>query len=236
MEPNVFDVQLSLFVVDTVTSTGYSSVVTSLKESCPFLNGGSETILPVPVEAPDEIPRVIVNSNDQRYGVSIARRKISFVIKNNAQNNLTLQQMFEDLQARLGLLLVFISGLNWRVNRMGVITNIRYDVAEGETARTWIVENCLREGVYGSGDPLEVFYRLAWRGDVNNLLSNFVVQIGHEPVDAIGHERIINTNFDVNTSPTLITDSNFSREVITRYVTDAIGEIVDLPGQYNLEG
>lgn len=76
------------------------------------------TILPIPDDAPPEIPTVIMQSSDGKYGCNIARSRIDFVINYNNSQSASVQ--LEEFMERIRPFAALIFGYK-NIIRFGLV-------------------------------------------------------------------------------------------------------------------
>ena len=230
MEPRVIDLQLSYFFADT-SQIGYSQLAVNLKHSCEFLTGeNNENIISLPGGAPDDIPRLIVNSVDGVSQISFTKTKVNYILRGLDSSNLS-ELMDTLVQRGINLTNFFYNESHWRVLRIGVIANVKYDLSTTEQtdARRFIVQRFMSDGVYGTSDPREMLIRMVWRGTELGLNSNYVVQFGRDENDI----NFLHTMFDLNTTQDQVANG-FGFAQINHYIRDASNRILTLPREYQL--
>jgi len=127
-------------------------------------------ILPVPEDAPIEIPIVMLNSSDGRYSCNIAKSRIDFILNNINSNNDILIDLNEFIRnIRSYSTLIFN---NKKIIRFGLIG--QYFV-ENANAVNSIEDKYIKKAI-GNLEELNIRYNKRFNHE--NMLFNNVVDIG----------------------------------------------------------
>lgn len=95
---------------------------------------GEPTILPIPNDAPPEIPRIILSSPDKIFICNISPLRVDFIINlNNSQINPELAKKIEDdlLSYIKSFTKVILTHLKWKINRLAYIKNVELNIKGG---------------------------------------------------------------------------------------------------------
>jgi len=77
MSEQIEQIQLVLFSPGIVI-TNKPKLVSNINDALQGLFDGDLAILPIPDDAPAEIPRIILKSNDEKYTLQITTKRVNF--------------------------------------------------------------------------------------------------------------------------------------------------------------
>lgn len=153
-----FDPQIS------IDKDGKIDLLKNVSSKCGKLLDGEPTILPIPLEAPADIPRVQLNSKDKSYtyGISLKRSDLSF---NEISNpNKTLDAVSPTLfKYEKDLLNVYQNEKHWKVSRLAFIVNYVIDL--NDSVERFISKNFISKAPSYSSIELD----LLKKGKINTV-------------------------------------------------------------------
>ena len=159
---------------------------------------GEPIILPVPDDAPSEIPRIILTSKDNEHKCHISKERVEFIYSNEANPDREVSELREQFLVTLGDIAKVVKS-SWKaeVYRLGfVINSVSHYKAPVEIIKTKFI----REGVLNHPRRLEVFVldRMTW----DNLKINRGYRV-YTIIKSEGKEerKLLSVNFDINTIP-----------------------------------
>lgn len=94
---------------------------------------GEPTILPIPNDAPSEIPRIILSSSDKVFVCNISPTRVDFIINlNNPQITPETVKKVEDLTSYIkSLAKIILTHLKWKINRLAYIKSVELNLKGG---------------------------------------------------------------------------------------------------------
>jgi hypothetical protein len=115
----------SAFFVTNVNLSDKLDVANKVKKGLGILDG-DPTILPVPNDAPLEIPRIILTSKNKAFSCNISPERIDFVINKSKvpESNIDLEE--EILKTSEILSKLIHKSLNWSVYRLALISQFKH--------------------------------------------------------------------------------------------------------------
>lgn len=120
---------------------GWNQIFTQLV-SIPCFSNGNNTILPIPADAPSEIPRIILNSRDGRNVCHIGPNKISIFWENVNDD----QSFAVPVEERVSLTSEVINAINCSIKRIGSIHAFYFITNTTDPVRSEVFqENACRE-------------------------------------------------------------------------------------------
>lgn len=159
---------------------------------------GEPIILPLPDDAPSEIPRIILTSKDNEHKCHISKERVEFIYSNEANPDREVSELREQFLVTLGDIAKVVKS-SWKaeVYRLGFVIN---SVSHYEAPVEIIKTKFIREGVLNHPRRLEVFVldRMTW--------DNLKINRGYRVSTLIKREgkeerKLLSVNFDINTIP-----------------------------------
>lgn len=99
-------------------------VAQSLNKATKNLFSGEQTILPIPDDAPPEIPRVILGSKDKIFSCHVSPRRLEFSLEQKKGENKRLKEVQDEFLSQLANIAhVVKKELGVKVERIGIVVN-----------------------------------------------------------------------------------------------------------------
>ncbi len=159
---------------------------------------GEPIILPVPDDAPSEIPRIILTSKDNEHKCHVSKERVEFIYSNEANPDREVSELREQFIVTLGDIAKVVKS-SWKaeVYRLGFVIN---SVSHHEAPVEIIKTKFIREGVLNHPRRLEVYVldRMTWdtlKINRGYRVSSIVKREGKE------ERELLSVNFDINTIP-----------------------------------
>lgn len=146
----------SAFFVTNVNLSDKLDVANKIKRGLTNILDGDPTVLPVPNDAPLEIPRIILTSKNKTFTCNIAPERIDFVINNKSkvtETQLSINLEEEILKNSEILADLIVKSLRWRVHRLALISRFRYKPEGGVLS---FMKNLLSEEFGANSAELEI--------------------------------------------------------------------------------
>ncbi|MDD5427868.1 MAG: hypothetical protein PHI58_01350 [Candidatus Omnitrophica bacterium] len=218
-----FQVGLFSNMISFDSKIDYASKITAASDG---IFNGEPAILPIPNNAPPEIPRIVVKSKDGKYvcNTSINRVDLFFNPKNDAEANIT--NLKNDY---LSLLVKVINFLNetykFKIFRMGIVGNVIIELKE--SANTFIVSRYLKESnLISNTYEAQLHFlnkiELLKRYKANRWLRIHTVRKREE----LENDKFLGVTVDINTLQDVSYD--FDRELVSLIFNDAIKNMQEL--------
>jgi hypothetical protein len=223
MELEFFVRRIQVAIFGDIDLANKIEVAAGLSKTAENLFDGEPTILPIPIDAPPEIPRVILASKDSTRSCNVMPTRLDFFFTQKERPGKKLSEVKEDYLGWLSdIAEVTKAKLKVKVERLGIITELAI-FPEQEPIR-FMREMFLREEPFGGSREihLNILDRFMWDTmEVNRWyrFRCFSSGIAEEP-DAL-HVLI-----DINTLPEVIHDfgaegiSSFCSQVFTFIESD----------------
>ncbi|MBW1998505.1 MAG: hypothetical protein JRJ29_11145 [Deltaproteobacteria bacterium] len=122
--------QATVFTPSFVFST--SKILKELMELTPDMLEGEPTILPLPDDAPHEIPRMILESKEKRYKLEVAPARINF-FRNKIKKEDRVE-LREFVQKAGEVLISLLDGINANCGRIAAVIN-RYSYQDNPSRK-----------------------------------------------------------------------------------------------------
>ncbi len=187
---------------------------------------GEPAILPIPNNAPPEIPRIVVKSKDEKYVCNTSINRIDLFFNPRKDTEEDLSNIKKDY---LSLLLKIINFLNetykFKVFRIGIVANMILELKE--SANTFITSKYLKEASLISNTfeaQLNFLNKieLLKRYKANRWLRIMTVRNKEE----IENDKFLAVTIDINTLQDVSHD--FDRELVSLIFNDTIRDMQEL--------
>jgi hypothetical protein len=190
-------------------------VAQSLNKATKNLFNGGPAILPIPDDAPLEIPRIILRSKDENFVCHVSSKSLEFSLKQKKGENKRLKEIQDDFLSQLAdLARVVKTGLRVKVERLGVVINSAMFLEEPST--DFLIKRFLKEGIVI--DPREVnlsfLHKFALGGFKVNRWQRFSC-VSPKDEGTLEGAKVLHIETDVNTVPEIKYD--FSAEAIPSF-------------------
>ena len=138
-------IQLALFS-NNFNLTNMSSVANELKTKTENIFDGQEAILPLPIDAPSEIPRIILKSADNSYSCNIALSRTDFFFQDISEGK-KLEEVIKDYSAKAEKIYsYFVSEKNVRIGRIGFVVNFVSELSN--SSKKLLQDNIFQDKFY----------------------------------------------------------------------------------------
>lgn len=142
----------SAFFVTNVNLSDKLDVANKVKKGLGMLDG-DPTVLPVPNDAPLEIPRIILTSKNKAFSCNISPERIDFVINKSKISELNINLEEEALKTSEILSKLIHKSLNWNVHRLALISQFKH---KPEVGALNFMKNLLSEQLGVDSAELEI--------------------------------------------------------------------------------
>jgi len=105
---------------------------------------GDPTILPIPPDAPPEIPRIITKSKDERYTCNVSLNRIDLFFKPKGRDEQSLDIVSgEYLKLLLNLTNLLKENFKIAIPRIGIVANLLLELSE--SSNTYVLRKYIKE-------------------------------------------------------------------------------------------
>jgi len=195
-------------------------LASSLLEPVKGIFNGEPILLPIPDDAPPEIPRIILTSKDGKLKCNVSKQYVELIYIEDTPTK-ALQELREQLLKVLGnITKVMKSKFNSSIYRLGLVTRF---IVFHDAPIELIKERYIKPGAidYPRSLELHVLDRMDW----DNLMVNRWYRISvHPKKKTDGEDKEISIIFDINTIPEKKYD--FNVESLVAFYDKASGYIV----------
>jgi hypothetical protein len=180
-------------------------VAQGLISSTGALFDGQPIILPIPPDAPPELPRIIVRNSSGTYTCNVSKNRIDFIFTDKAMAPSLKDKSEEFLNYLLSLVDFLKSTLRTIINRIGTIASLVLPL--NESSNKFISEKFLREHLFDSTYEIQlgVLKKIQLTGYKANCW--FRLNTLRNTKD-ISDDRAMLITFDVNTEPEVTYELN----------------------------
>jgi hypothetical protein len=178
---------------------------------------GQPTMLPTPNDAPQEFPRFILNSADNRFSCSVAllRTDIIYIVPDASIE--ASEQLFETQKTNSQNIFNFLISKGIHVNRIGFVAVIdKILTSEDKSAFDYLRNNFIQSGKFSN--PKELLFNYNRAGRLGNFETNNLITISAKENTKI----ILQT--DVNTLAEKMSVNDFTPENFNEIIDYAIAE------------
>jgi len=219
-------IQLALFMKSTPFVSSPIKFANEFIEKINFLNV-SPTVLPIPNDAAQDIPRIILKSADNRDSCSISMSRLDLIL---TLDGLEFGDIDEVVMPKTNQILEFLSVHNVDINRVGVILTLESEDIETVTGSEYIRNNFIKDNKLSS--PKELSIRFINGTSIHSIDSNIVLSVGQKGSGIDLNEKVVMFQLDINTSPELRETKIFSLAESKDFISGALGKIVSIIKQF----
>ena len=190
-------------------------VARSLNKATKNLFNGEPAILPLPDDAPLEIPRIILRSKDEKFNCHVSPRRLDFSLGQKKGENKRLEEVQDDFLSQLADIARFVkTELGVKVERLGIVVNSA--MFPEESPVDFLMKKFLRSGMIMDPHELNLnFLHKFALGDFKvNRWQRFSC-VSPKDKDTLEEARVLHIETDVNTVPEIKYD--FSAETIPAF-------------------
>lgn len=191
---------------------------------------GQPIILPIPPDAPPEVPRIIVKNSSDTYTCNVSQNRIDFIFTEKGMFRSMRDESDKFLNHLLSLIELLKSNLKITITRAGTIATLMLPLKE--SSNKFISEKYLKEHLFNGTYEIQfgILKKLQLTGyEVNcwfrlNTLRN---------MKDVSDDRTMLVTFDVNTQPEVSYD--LSKDQIGIFFNSAIKYIEENLNIYFIE-
>jgi hypothetical protein len=178
--------------------TNKIAVANTMNERVKHVFDGEPLLLPIPADAPPDIPRIILTSKDQRYRCNITTNQLILIYTEQGKLDKEINDLREEYLALLCQIAEVVKG-EWKTDvfRLGFVVRL---LAFPSDPVELIKNTFIREGALKTPRQLEVHVldRMAWdKLEINRWCRLSSAEIA----GATGESKALSVLFDVNTIP-----------------------------------
>lgn len=120
-------------------------VAQNLNKATKNLFSGEQTILPIPDDAPPEIPRIILGSKDKIFSCHVSPKRLEFSLRQKKGENKKLGEVQDDFLSQLANIAGAVkTELRVKVERVGIVVNSAMFLKESSV--DFLMEKFLKQG------------------------------------------------------------------------------------------
>lgn len=219
MESKIKQIQTAIFIrnFNIANDLERAGILTEINQHAHTIFDGQPTQLPIPVDAPQEIPRFILNSADGRFSCNIALSRVDVfynVLSNSIEGS---EQLFEAQRINIQNIFDFLIEKSVIVNRIGFITVVTKILEPGEgNGLDFLKGNFIQNDKLNQAKELTFNYNRSGRSE--NFEMNNLVTLNAKA------DTVINMQTDVNTVAEIVSVSEFNSEDFNEIINYSIQE------------
>ena len=218
----ISSMQAAIFCSELLISNKEEFIYHVVQETNDFLKG-EPTILPIPDDAPPEIPRIILKSKTYPYSCNFCKNRFDFFYKGQGKPDKTLEEVFPGFQKILDRLTTYVkTSLNIKVMRLGFISN--FVIGLKESGNKYLLREYLHPNIFLN--PYEIQINVLHKFELESFKVNLWIKL--KPLrmkNNVKDDRRILVEIDINTLSEEMYD--FSPDQIKRFIVFAHDHIRD---------
>lgn len=218
----ISSVQAAIFCSELLISNKEEFIYHVVQETNGFLKG-EPTILPIPDDAPGEIPRIILKSKTHPYSCNFCKNRFDFFYKERGKPNKTLEEVFPNFRNVLNRLTTYVkTSLNIKVKHLGFIPNFVIELKE--SGNKYLLREYLHPNIFPN--PYEIQINVLHKIELESFKVNQWIKL--RPLRArnnINDDHRILVEIDINTLGKEIYD--FSPDQIKQFIDFAYEHMRD---------
>jgi hypothetical protein len=215
METKIKKIQTAIFTKNFNISNDLdrANLLTEINKSVKHVFNGVPTQLPIPNDAPPEIPRFILKSIDENFSCNIALSRIDILYNVPVNYSESKDELFETQKKNTEVIFDFLLNKNIIIiNRIGFIAVTEKTlISEEKDSINYLRSEFIKNDKFSS--PKELLFRYNQEENSDNFDMNNLITISAK----IGSS--INLQTDINTIAEKMDENNFTK--------NNFGEIID---------
>lgn len=221
MVATIKKIQTAIFTRNFQIQNEYdkSNILLELKEKVGDIFNGQPIWVPVPNDAPPEIPRIVLNSLDNLYSCNIALNRSDVFLNLANPVEKETRVLFEEQKSNSFKIFDYLKEKGAVINRVGFVVDVEY---QNEQGVEFLREQMLKENKFK--EPKELLFRYNHKdsiGEIDIETNNLVTISGKTGSD------IIQVQFDINTVAEIMGTTNFSKDNFEKIISYSVNSIED---------
>jgi hypothetical protein len=222
---------ITIRTIQTALFTTSLDLTNKINLSSLFLKGtknlfdGEPIILPLPNDAPPEIPRIILKNKTQFYTLQISTNRVDFIYEDKSADDKKskAQDLTKEYSTNLSnVLKTLISNIGSKIIRIGFIPVLqsKLDDSANYVVKTYLKDTKLTKGIAA------INFRILHKTIINDLSTNIWLRVNsfNKPGDKLDN-KIVTFLFDVNTPQEITLD--LKQKDILKYIAESLKHILD---------
>jgi len=166
---------------------------------------GQPIILPIPPDAPPEIPRIIVKNSNGSYACNVSQNRVDFIFTEKGIFRPIRGESDQFLNYLLSIVDFLKSDLKISINRIGIITMLLLPLRESSSR--FIAQKFLKEQLFS--DTYEIQFGILKRSQLTGYDVNCWFRLNTlRNVNDPSNDRMMLVTYDINTQPEVSYDLN----------------------------
>ena len=177
--------------------------------------------VPIPNDVPPEFPRIILKSNDNRYGGNVALSRTDIFYNVPANNTDNLESLLDTQKTNIQNIFNFLIGRGIIVNRIGFIAVAVKELSPEEgNGHDYLRNKFISDDRFQ--DPKELMFRYNKASRTENFDMNNLITI----ISKAQNRIMLQT--DINTVAEIMNTANFNQDNFTEIIDYAISKTKEL--------
>lgn len=218
-----------VFYSPGIIITDKAKVANSINEILMGLFNGDPVMLAIPEEAPLEIPRIQLQSNDKKYSLSIAKNRADFIFRaktEEEQANFPASGLFEKF---LTIFRYFNETINTQITRSAIVVSFITELEKTSSAEYILLKYLKNEVPIYKPHELELHYLL--KDSIAGLEVNKWTRIKSSRLTSEPEKNwFIVFHLDINTLAEI--EYRFDKDLLERFINEGSESIKDTIGKH----
>lgn len=212
MEATIKKIQTAIFTRNFQIQNEYdkSNILLELKEKVGDIFNGQPIWVPVPNDAPQEIPRIVLNSLDNVYSCNIALNRSDVFLNLANPVEKETDALFEKQKSNSFKIFTYLKEKGAVINRVGFVVDVEY---QNEKGVEFLRERMLKENKFQEPKELSFRYNHTDRIEEIDIETNNLITISGKT-----GSDIIQVQFDINTVAEIIGKADFSKDYFEKII------------------
>lgn len=219
LSPKIKSIQAAIF--SPINLSDKLKVAQYIREGLNGILDGEPLIVPIPEDAPPEIPRIILKSKDGIYNCNVSTERIDLIFNEKSEPKLSLanaKKQILPLFRKLTEIAVDQKIAN-EINRLGLVFNFFIKLPKSGTK--FLVETFLKQ--IPSGPPYETRIYFLYHDKIKNYEINKWIKISPlRKVKNKSDDTALSFIIDINTLSEMIEKYKFNKKAIDNFYNESI--------------
>jgi len=180
-------------------------LINKLSTALPFLLEKDPTILPIPDDAPSNIPRIMLSNKSEEYKCNIAANRIDFFYQEKKEPK-PFKEIYNQFYANYKKFFTTLkSEFNPQISRLALVSKLISFL--NESSNNLIKSTFLKENIFGNPYNLEII--ILYKDKVDTFKINRMIKIKSlRKKDPPEDDMALRSEIDINTLPEITGDYN----------------------------
>jgi len=156
---------------------------------------GEPALLPIPSDAPTEIPRIILKSKDTKFICNVSLQRVDLFFNPKTEQEQDFSNLMKSIEGVLKKTVSFFETSKIKINRAGVSVNLIKDLEEG--SNNYLCKKYLKTGLIADSSELEL--HILNKFDLKKFKINRWIRIKTLREKSVPeNDKLLSINIDIN--------------------------------------